>query len=296
MSICAKSWAYEQRCGKVRESGKYAGSYKGDPTAKAVLVAVAEFANAKGECWPGQLTLADMCDMDERTVRAKLAHLEDELKLIERTERRRRDGTRTSDSLRLLAPTHRLRPPAENPSSEAQAETGEESQPENHSGDSWLTGKVMQVERKSNAGQPEAFSAQCRDEPSVEPSDELSAAAGEGTPLSDNVTASCLLLLNKVEEFPRDRTKVALMLADLHEQFPLADPVKVSRDYEWKHRNGMKTRNHLNRLRAFFEQGQKRAEEDRRHLTTIRPHHSDGAGGNPSRYTEGYEFLFEVRG
>ena len=160
MSVWAKAWAYEQRCGKVRAEGRYAGKYKGNPTAKAVLVAVAEFADERGRCWAGQDTIAAMGDMEERTVREQLAHLEDDLALIRREPRRRSDGTRTSDMIYLLPPADRLKPPR------AQ-------QPENLAGGHASTGKLRSDNRKTTADQPAQFSPH---EPSertvIEPSEE----------------------------------------------------------------------------------------------------------------------------
>lgn len=162
MSVWAKTWAYEQRCGKVRTEGRYEGRYKGNPGAKAVLVAIAEFANEEGVCLAGQETIAEMCDMEERTVREHMAYLEDELELIVRSERRRRDGSRTSDETRLLAPASRLGPPRKS----------RDKQPENLAGRESPTGKETQANRKTTATSPENFSGPYIEEPSVEPSGE----------------------------------------------------------------------------------------------------------------------------
>jgi len=49
----------------------------GDPIAKAVLIALAHYANWEwGACYPSAQTLADDCDCDERTVRRKLEFLQ----------------------------------------------------------------------------------------------------------------------------------------------------------------------------------------------------------------------------
>lgn len=160
MSVWAKAWAYEQRCGEVRAEGRYAGKYKGNPTAKALLVAIAEFADEEGRCWASQETLAEMADVEERTVREQLAYLEDDKKLIRREERRRPDGTRTTDMIYLLAPPERLKPPRAR-------------QPENLAGGHPSTGKLRSDNRKTTAHQPAQFSPH---EPSertvIEPSEE----------------------------------------------------------------------------------------------------------------------------
>jgi len=123
-----------------------------------------------------------------------------------------------------------------------------------------------------------------------EPSTEPSVAA---EPLPDDVTASCLLLLKKVEGFPRDQAKVALTIAGLRERFPDADPVRVCRDYEWKHRaGGMKSKNHLSRLRRFFETGHKYAgpHPERGNVTPIRGRRERTGGRAPEHAyaEEGY--------
>lgn len=96
-------------------------------------------------------------------------------------------------------------------------------------------------------------------EPSVESSREPSEKLPAAEDLPDDATASCLLLLRKVEGFPRDQGKVALAVAELRAEFPDADPLQVCRDYEWKHRNGTKSKNHLARLRAFFKNDHERS-------------------------------------
>jgi hypothetical protein len=95
MSVWAQAWAYEQRTG----SGG----------AKAVLVALAIFADDVGFCYPSQERLAGMTEQAERTVRLHLAALEAG-RFIRRERRRRPDGTYLSDGFHLLAPAERLRP------------------------------------------------------------------------------------------------------------------------------------------------------------------------------------------
>jgi hypothetical protein len=77
------SWAYKQDLDQ--------------PGAKFVLVALADSANADGYAFPGQKRLGSMTSMGERTVRRHLAFLE-ERGYIRRVERRRNDGSRTSDA------------------------------------------------------------------------------------------------------------------------------------------------------------------------------------------------------
>ena len=80
------SWAYAQ---EIPGAGR-----------KFVLVALADRANADGYSFPGQKSLASMTGQSERTVREHLEWLEAE-GYVRREERRRKDGTRTSDAYYL---------------------------------------------------------------------------------------------------------------------------------------------------------------------------------------------------
>lgn len=95
MSLYAIKWAYDQRVGK--------------PGPKAVLVALANFANEDGRCWPGQETLAAMTDMDQRTVRRSVDFLESH-NFIRREKRHDKQGHRAPDIYELLAAPEDLRP------------------------------------------------------------------------------------------------------------------------------------------------------------------------------------------
>jgi len=80
------TWAYAQ---PITPSG-----------AKFILVALADTANSDGYSFPGQKRLAYMTGQSERSVREHLAHLE-EAGYVKRAQRRRSDGTRTSDAYHL---------------------------------------------------------------------------------------------------------------------------------------------------------------------------------------------------
>jgi hypothetical protein len=95
VSVWAQSWAYEQRAGSAG--------------AKAVLVALAVFADEDGRCFPSQERIAGMTEQTARSVRTHLANLE-AIGLMRREHRRRPDGTYSSDAFVLLAPEERLRP------------------------------------------------------------------------------------------------------------------------------------------------------------------------------------------
>lgn len=81
MSVRAMAWAWEQPL----------------PTGqKILLLALADFADEAGTCFPGQARLAAMTGQHEVTVRRNLTALE-EAGLIQRQHAYRNDGTRTSD-------------------------------------------------------------------------------------------------------------------------------------------------------------------------------------------------------
>ncbi len=69
MSHIATNWAFEQRGLK--------------PSAKIILLVLADCHNPANGCFPSQHFLADACEMSRATVNVQLAHLE-ELKLIRR--------------------------------------------------------------------------------------------------------------------------------------------------------------------------------------------------------------------
>lgn len=86
MSLEATRWAKRQTTGSA--------------TRKAVLMALADYANADGFAWPSQIAIAEETEMSERSVRSAIADLV-ELGLVERQSRRGSDGTRRTDKLRL---------------------------------------------------------------------------------------------------------------------------------------------------------------------------------------------------
>ncbi len=86
MSIQALNWAFNQ---DVRPSA-----------AKFVLVCLANRVSSEGHCWTSQKRLARDTSQSDRSVREHLSTLE-ELGLLTRTQRRRKDGTRASDGFDL---------------------------------------------------------------------------------------------------------------------------------------------------------------------------------------------------
>lgn len=211
MSVWAKSWAYEQRTGS--------------PGRKHVLVALAEFADYEGVCRPGQQTLADMTEFDDRTVRRHLAGLEED-GFIERVERRRRDGTRTSDETRLLAPEDRLRPPSK------RREKSADKQPDNTPAGASSTGHSDRHNRTEKADQPGILTGpidrklEPSGEPSVgtaqTPSSEDQKPAGELRYLDEDARRIVEALLS-VKGWDKPEAKTAEIVADAKKTYPALD-------------------------------------------------------------------------
>jgi len=84
MSIRALNWAYEQPA----DMGL---------ACKATLVALANYADEHGSCYPGQELLAQMTGQSTRSVRRQIAKLKDDLKLITVEVRRSPDGSKNSN-------------------------------------------------------------------------------------------------------------------------------------------------------------------------------------------------------
>ena len=77
MSIEALNWAWDQSCP--------------NPTAKLVLMALADHANADGECWPSMKKIAERSQISARQVSTHITSLM-ELGLVEKAGRRRYGG------------------------------------------------------------------------------------------------------------------------------------------------------------------------------------------------------------
>lgn len=94
MSFEALAWAWKQKTGSAGR--------------KAVLSALAQFADEHGNCYPSQDHIAEYTEQSSRTVREHMAWLE-ENGFLTRRGRCRKDGTRTSDEITL----NMDKPPAE---------------------------------------------------------------------------------------------------------------------------------------------------------------------------------------
>ena len=94
MSVEAISWASKQRTGS--------------PGAKLVLIALANYANERNECWPSQATMAEWTEQSDRTIRTHLAALES-MGLIHR-QAREVAGAFTSDLITLNVAQRQILP------------------------------------------------------------------------------------------------------------------------------------------------------------------------------------------
>jgi len=88
MSIAASAWARKQKTGSA--------------TMKAVLIAVADYADEHGCAWPSQKRLAEDTELSARSVRDALAGLQAK-GFLRREERKRDDGSRASDRIILAS-------------------------------------------------------------------------------------------------------------------------------------------------------------------------------------------------
>jgi len=86
MSIAAMTWAFQQKL---------------PPTQKLILLALADFANDSGSCWPGVRTVAEKAGVSRATLFRHLDSLE-QLRLIQREERTRDNGSTTSNTYFLI--------------------------------------------------------------------------------------------------------------------------------------------------------------------------------------------------
>lgn len=81
MSHKASNWVFEQRF---------------EPTDLAIMIALADWADGDGYCYPGQQAILSRIDISQRTLIRRLASLE-ERGFIRRERRTRSNGARTSD-------------------------------------------------------------------------------------------------------------------------------------------------------------------------------------------------------
>ena len=85
----------------------------GKPSAKLVLLKLADNANDKGECWPSFQNIADVCEMSRRSVIDQIEHLIG-LGLISKTERKGPKGNSSNLYILTLGGEKSAPPPSEN--------------------------------------------------------------------------------------------------------------------------------------------------------------------------------------
>lgn len=103
MSVKALTWAFDQDL---------------KPTPKIILLALADYANDSGECWPGINSLCEKAGVTRSTLKRNLQILEND-SVIVRLERKRDNGSQTSNRYFLnlggvqngLPPGPRVDPP-----------------------------------------------------------------------------------------------------------------------------------------------------------------------------------------
>ena len=86
MSFQAMTWAVKQKAGNA--------------TAKCLLLAIANYADEEGRCWPSQSQLAKDCECSERTIGRIISDME-KRGILKRERRHRGNGSRTSDIIHL---------------------------------------------------------------------------------------------------------------------------------------------------------------------------------------------------
>ena len=87
MSIATINWALSQKCENT--------------TSKTLLLALANFADDRGLCWPGQALLAELVECSVDTIQRHLARLEAK-GLLSRHRRKRENGSSLHNEYRLM--------------------------------------------------------------------------------------------------------------------------------------------------------------------------------------------------
>jgi hypothetical protein len=122
------------------------------PSEKLLLLALANYADAGGQCFPSQVTLTHDTGLSERTIRTAFGSLK-ALGLLQVERRNRANGSRTSSKITLTLPAM-VAARAEKP-----------------------TGKIRQAYRQSSPNLPATVAPPTTFEPSEEPSVEPLEAA-----------------------------------------------------------------------------------------------------------------------
>jgi len=164
VSIQALNWAFDR---DVRPSG-----------AKFILVCLANRVDSEGHCWTSQKRLAVDTNQSDRSVRQHLSRLE-EIGLIRRSQRRRKDGTRAADAFDLNWHEDRWK------------HSPVEDEP---------TGISRRTNRKISPVQPEDLAGQ---EPNKEPNKEPSARARDTSPANGRAARACAIWRQHEDELSR---------------------------------------------------------------------------------------------
>lgn len=122
------------------------------PSEKLLLLALANYADASGQCFPSQVTLTHDTGLSERTIRTALGNLK-ALGLVQIERRNRANGSRTSSKVTLTLPA---------------MVAARDVKP---------TGKIRQAYRQSSPNLPANVAPPTTFEPSEEPSEEPIEAA-----------------------------------------------------------------------------------------------------------------------
>lgn len=210
MSVWATTWAWQQ---PITSSGR-----------KFVLLALADFANEVGFCYPSQETLSVMTGIKERTVRQHIKGLEED-GYIKREHRRQGAGKWTSDGFWLQAPPEDLgpkRPVAESASGNSR--------------------------QRQKTAQPAADSAR---EPLREPlTTTTTKSAGEEF---DETSIRCAEILRETKGISPRREGLEEFVQGLREEYPKVNAVETCKDFQVYHLEQGPSVKPLLRLRNFFK-------------------------------------------
>lgn len=158
------------------------------PREKLVLILLASHADEHGACFPSQAHLAHRSGHSKRTILRALADLEEQ-GIITRQERRRADGSRSSDLIRLNLRGAPVRPPLSGVSLAAGARVVFAPQGDNQTPPDDICADHGDSEspRGDNECTPECpvVTAESVNEPVNEPSPAATAASGPGRPKQD---------------------------------------------------------------------------------------------------------------
>lgn len=264
---------------------------------QGVLLAMAENANDDGtSCYPSIDKIAWKAGYKPRAVEAIIRDLRKKGILVKVADARAHRPTEYH--------IHLEKAPKKKPFAEWRKEHGKHKErgaenapvqngvPGVHSDDSGVQSRVSGVHSHSNGVLENAPEPSVK-EPSNEPSEEERARE---TPIPDDATSQCLLILKKVKGIGKNYGELAVLLAELREEFSAVDPLAVCKEYELYHRKPPKpTKNHALKLRTFFTNRAKWQAEDAKKNGRPPPATSDETGGSKAaeKRKKDYGWLFK---